>query len=44
MRITALPFLDYDDPAYRADPFVWLADKAKKSKVARSERGVEKCG
>ena len=41
MCITDLPFLDYDDPAYRADPFVWLAEKAKTNKVARSERGVE---
>lgn len=41
MRISDLPILDYDDPAFRADPFVWLAEKAKVSKVARSERGVE---
>ena len=36
-----LPFIDYSETAYQADPFLWLADKASQSKMARSERGIE---
>ena len=39
--INELPYLDYNDPAYRRDPFVWLAERAAETKVARSDRGVE---
>lgn len=42
MRVIAdLPFLDYEDPAYAASPFKWLAEKAKSHRIARSARGVE---
>lgn len=41
IEIEDLPFLDYADPAYAADPFGWLAEAAKGRPMARSERGVE---
>lgn len=41
VRINDLPFLDYSDPAFQADPFGWLAEKAEQDKILRSERGVE---
>ena len=36
-----LPFLDYSKPTFQAEPFLWLAGKAKDLKLARSDRGVE---
>ncbi len=39
--ISSLPFIDYRDPAFNADPFVWLAQKAAEAPIASSERGVE---
>jgi len=39
--VSDLPFLDYDTPDYRAEPFEWLADKASQFKLARSTRGIE---
>ena len=39
--ISDLPVLDYTDPAYQAEPFLWLARKAADVRLARSERGVE---
>ena len=39
--ISELPFLDYDDPAYAAAPYEWLAEKAKSHRIARSARGME---
>lgn len=41
MQIEELPFLDYEDPAFLAEPFVWLSQSAANWKIARSERGVE---
>ncbi len=40
-EIADLPFLDYADPAYHTDPFLWLAGKAQQHRLARSVRGVE---
>lgn len=40
-QIADLPFIDYDDPAYVADPFTWLADRAAEQSIVRSFRGVE---
>jgi len=40
-QISDLPFIDYQDPAYAADPYLWLADRARRHSLARSERGVE---
>ncbi|NKB53138.1 MAG: cytochrome P450 [Rhizobiaceae bacterium] len=40
-QVSKLPFVDYSDPEYQENPFRWLADKARKLKLARSERGVE---
>ncbi len=39
--ISELPFLDYDDPAYAAAPYEWLAEKAKYHRIAQSARGME---
>ncbi len=39
--ISGLPFIDYDDPAYSAEPYEWLAAQAKSHRIARSSRGVE---
>lgn len=39
--IRDLPFIDYDEPAYDAAPYEWLAEKAKSHRIARSARGVE---
>lgn len=39
--IAELPFLDYSDPAYQADPFGWLAKHGQAHDMARSDRGGE---
>lgn len=41
ISIQELPEIDYSDPAYEAEPFHWLAERAKDHKIARSSRGVE---
>lgn len=41
ISVSDIPFIDYDDPGYQADPFAWLAEQAGRHRLARSARGIE---